>query len=135
MNELSHVEKQLRSWTPRQPSAALRAKIFDVAAASADEVEAASSPARVPAWQWLAPAMAVFVIAMMSWTDGAQSSFISTADQGTSSALNNPELAAYPSSAHSGHNTWPVTTFPWTRERHNLPAAAPVLVTNDSTIP
>jgi hypothetical protein len=78
--------------------------------------------------------MAVFVIAMMSWTDGARSSFISSSNH-ASSALNNPELAAYPSSAHSGHNTWPVTTFPWTNERRTLPAAAPVLVTNDSTTP
>jgi hypothetical protein len=85
----------------------------------------------VPAWQWLAPAMAVFVIAMMSWTDGARSSFISASDHGASSALNNPELAA---SVQSGHNAWPVTTFPWTNERHALPAAAPVLVTN-STAP
>ena len=131
MNDLSQVEKQLRSWTPRQPSAALRARIFD--AASQEMVQAPSSRATVPAWQWLAPAMAVFVIAMMSWTDGARSSFISSSDHGTASALNNPELAAYPSSAHSGHNTWPVTTFPWTNDRHTLPAAAPVLVTNSTT--
>src|SRR5687767_10879029 len=132
MNDLSQVEKQLRSWTPRQPSAALRARIFEPA--PAEEVEAPASRAHMPAWQWLAPAMAVFVIAMMSWTDGVRSSFISSGDHGASSALNNPELAAYPASAHSGHNTWPVTTFPWTNERHTLPTAAPVLVTN-STAP
>src|SRR5215216_4528465 len=109
MNDLSHVEKQLRSWTPRQPSAALRAKIFDVVPASTEHVTDTSQSrvSHVPAWQWLAPAMAVFVIAMMSWTDGTRSSFISSREQSVSSALNNPELA---SSAHSGHNAWPVTT-------------------------
>jgi hypothetical protein len=92
------------------------------------------SAARVPAWQWLAPAMAVFVIAMMSWTDGPRSSFISSSgDQEASSALDNPEMVAYHSGSHSGHNAWPVTTFPWTNDRHTLSAAAPVLVTNSTT--
>jgi hypothetical protein len=84
----------------------------------------------MPAWQWLAPAMAVFVVAMMSWTDGARSSFISSGDPTASSTLSNPELA---SRSHSEHNVWPVATFDWTNDRHALPAA-PVLVTN-STIP
>lgn len=89
----------------------------------------------MPAWQWLAPAMAVFVVAMMSWTDGARTSFIS-GDSGASSALSNPELAAYYSPTHSGgHNAWPRATFDWgTNDRQTLSAAAPVLVTN-STIP
>lgn len=78
--------------------------------------------------------MTVFVLAMMSWTEGARTSFISS-DSGASSALSNPELAAYYSPTHNGgHNAWPRATFDWTNDRQALSAVAPVLVTN-STIP
>lgn len=88
----------------------------------------------MPAWQWLAPSMAVFVVAMMSWTDGAHSSFISSPDNLNASAWRDPQLAAYSSAAQIENNVWPVATFNWTNDRQNLSTAAPVLVTN-STIP
>jgi hypothetical protein len=84
----------------------------------------------MPAWQWLAPSMAVFVVAMMSWTDGAHSSFISSSESLSAAAWRDPQLAA----SQVENNLWPVATFNWTNDRQNLSTAAPVLVTN-STIP
>lgn len=77
--------------------------------------------------------MAVFVVAMMSWTEGARTSFISS-DPNASSALGNPDLASYYSPTHSEHNVWPVATFDWTNHRHAL-SASPVLVTNSTGDP
>ena len=87
---------------------------------------------RMPAWQWLAPSMAVFVVAMMSWGEGPHSSFISSSESLSASAWRDPQLAA----SQVENNIWPVATFNWTNDRQNLSTAAPVLVTNsDSTIP
>ncbi|HMJ64213.1 MAG TPA: hypothetical protein VK615_02590 [Candidatus Binatia bacterium] len=77
--------------------------------------------------------MAVFVAAMMSWSDGV-SSFISSNPSGVSTALSSPEMAAYYSPIHLEHNSWPVATFAWTNDRESLPRAATLPVTN-STIP
>jgi sugar/nucleoside kinase (ribokinase family) len=132
MNELNQLETRLRSWTPRLPSAAIKARIF--ANEAGRDVPIALPPRNsMPAWQWLAPSMAVFVIAMMSWNDGAHPSFISSTESLGASAWRDPQLAAY-SSAQIENNVWPVATFHWTNERQNLSTAAPVLVTN-STIP
>jgi len=88
----------------------------------------------MPAWQWLAPSMAVFFLAMMTWTDGAHPSLISSTEIRAASAWRDPQSAAYSSSAQIQNNVWPVATFNWTNHRQNLSTAAPVLVTN-STIP
>ncbi len=81
----------------------------------------------VPAWQWLAPAMAVFVVAMMSWTDGARTSFVTSDPAVTASTLSSPEMAAYYAPTHTEHNSWPVATFDWTQDRPSLSTTAPVL--------
>ena len=129
MNDLSQLETRLRSWTPRRPSAALKARIFESGTAVIDDV-AEPIARRLPAWQWLAPSMAVFVVAMMSWGEGPHSSFISSSENLSTSAWRDPQLAA----SQVENNIWPVATFNWTNDRQNLSTAAPVLVTN-STIP
>jgi hypothetical protein len=78
--------------------------------------------------------MAVFVVAMMSWTEGAHRSFISSSGTLGEPTWRDPEMAAYSAGTHSEHNVWPVATFHWTNDRQTLSTAAPVLVTN-STIP
>jgi hypothetical protein len=127
---LSQLETRLRSWTPRRPSAALKARIFESGAAVIDDV-AEPVVGRMPAWQWLAPSMAVFVVAMMSWGEGPHSSFISSSESLSASAWRDPQLAA---SSQVENNIWPVATFNWTNDRQNLSTAAPVFVTN-SPIP
>jgi hypothetical protein len=78
--------------------------------------------------------MAVFVAAMMSWSNGVGTTFISSNPSGVSSALSSPEMAAYYSPIHLEHNAWPSVTFDWTNHRNTLPSATPLPVTN-STIP
>jgi len=84
-------------------------------------------PARVMpgVWQWLAPAMAVFVMALTLSTQngpGFTSLIVSPGNARISElALKNPNLAAYfPSSGHSSHNGWPVATFDWTNDNRPL---------------
>ena len=125
MNDLSQLETRLRSWTPRRPSAGLKTRIFESGAAVIDDV-AEPIVRRLPAWQWLAPSMAVFVVAMMSWGEGPHSSFISSSQSLSASAWRDPQLAA----SQVENNIWPVATFHWTNDRQNLSTAAPVFVTN-----
>jgi hypothetical protein len=125
MNDLSQLETRLRSWIPRRPSADLKARIFESGAAVIDDV-AEPVGGRMPAWQWLAPSMAVFVVAMMSWGEGPHSSFISSSESLSASAWRDPQLAA----SQVQNNLWPVATFNWTNDRQNLSTAAPALVTN-----
>lgn len=79
--------------------------------------------------------MAVFVVAMMSWTDGVRSSLIPGAEPAAVSALTDPALASYHSPAQVEHNVWPRATFDWTNDRRTLSTAAPVLVTNSTGDP
>ena len=74
--------------------------------------------------------MAVFVVAMMSWSEGPHSSFIHSSESLSASAWRDPQLAA----SQVENNIWPVATFNWTNDRQNLSTAAPVFVTN-SPIP
>jgi len=75
-------------------------------------------------WRWLAPAMAVFVMALtLSSQNGTTFTtlIISPAGRISELALKNPNLAAYfPSSGHSSHNGWPVATFDWTNKSRSL---------------
>jgi hypothetical protein len=140
MNELNQLETRLRSWIPRPPSAALKARIFGnevgrpAGAESLLAPEIAQPRNTMPAWHWLAPSMAVFVVAMMTWTDGRHPSFISSTESLSASAWRDPQLAAYSSAAQIENNVWPVATFNWTNHRQNLSTAASVPVTN-SAIP
>ena len=78
-------------------------------------------------WQWLAPAMALFVMALtLSSQNGPGFTTLIVAPSGRISelALKNPDLAAYfPSSGHSSHNGWPVATFDWTNKSRPLTSA------------
>jgi hypothetical protein len=82
--------------------------------------------ARPGLWQWLAPAMALFVMAVtLSSQNGPGFTTLIVAPGGGISelALQNPNLAAYfPSSGHSSHNGWPVATFDWTNKSRPLSA-------------
>lgn len=75
-------------------------------------------------WQWLAPAMAVFVMALtLSSQNGPSFTTLIVSPVGRISemALKNPDLAAYfPSSGHSSANGWPVATFDWTNKNQPL---------------
>jgi hypothetical protein len=67
MNEMNELEAQLRSWTPRRPSAKVSQALFgrDVAAAARPASKAAQDSSLTFSLHWLAPAMAA--LALM-WT-------------------------------------------------------------------
>src|SRR5687768_10839653 len=103
------AESRLRCWKPRPPSADLKARIFagpvgrDVPIAPRESTDTSRSV--IPAWQWLAPAMAVFMVAVMSWNDPETSGLIS------GGSLSPSDFAAY-SSKMIQHNVWPVASCP-----------------------
>jgi len=61
MNEMNPLERQMRSWQPRQPSTALKFRIFGVA-----------QSAHAARWFWgsLAPAMACLWLTLMTINHG-----------------------------------------------------------------
>ena len=118
---------------PRRPSAALKARIFSDEVGRDVPIAPPAAPRRhMPAWQWLAPSMAVFVVAMMSWTDNAHPSFITSSESLATSAWRDPQLAAYSSAGQIENNVWPTATFDWTNDRQSLSTAPPVPVTNST---
>ena len=133
------------SWTPRQPSPGLKARLFPQPAAEplagrAVDQTGTMAELTVPdvwalAWRWLTPAMALFIAAVVSlhlnprtWTQliaSPSTPLVAVV------ALNSPDLAAYYSARdHSGHNAWGVATFDWTNGGPSLTTAAPVFITN-----
>ena len=139
MKELNQLENRLRSWIPRSPSPNLRSRLFPLQGAELETAAAATerSPAK-PAdlrWQWLAPAMALFIVSMTFFSRHSTgfTPFIASpaASLVATVALNEPHLATYYAAAtHSEHNVWPITTFEWTNGSHTLSTAPPVLRTN-----
>src|SRR5947207_14677236 len=58
-NSMNRLENQLRSWTPRQPSATLERRLFDLIVPT--------RPAAVPAhaWHWLAPVLGCCLVLLV----------------------------------------------------------------------
>ena len=114
MNEL---ETQLRTWVPRHPSAALRAKIFS------SPTETSAQPGREayaepPSFRlsWLAPA-AVCVVAMCALFVQRNPAISASGDSGPMMAviMSNHSASAYlPAATLAGRNGLPADTFEWT---------------------
>ena len=107
----------MRSWKPRRPSQALRARIFAApAAAPAETVPDVETV--LPPWRWWAP-VTVLMFAALTLLTG-QFSVLNFESQGSehlvaTAALNQPNLVAYlPAAGHSEANAWPGTSFEWT---------------------
>ena len=105
MNELNLPERQLRSWLPRQPSAALRRKLF--------AVPKTVSP-QAARWYWgaLAPTMACALLTVLTFNqerDGLRPA------PGLSAAFSpeNGEVMAVADS-QTAQNHWASVTFDWT---------------------
>jgi hypothetical protein len=131
MHDWNLLDNPLKSWKLREPSARIRARLFPLPASAASEVSWLATR------HWLAPAMAVCLLALAvgqsgtaPWTGwrGTQSSnLLATV------ALNQPLLARYyaPSLQHD-RNTWPKASFEWTNGSHALTKAALSPDPNDS---
>ena len=123
MSNWNELENQLRSWTPRGPSAKAKARLFGAEAAVAD----ARLWAGHPTWHWLAPAMAMFMLGLFivgraPGGVGGAGVFaqFSLGDSGVE-----PERAS-----HYANNSVQVTTFDWTNGGASLTTPVPVSRTN-----
>lgn len=119
----------MRSWTPRRPSPRIRARLFPTGSAPEPEVSLVSL------WGWLAPAMAVWVLAALVLHKEARGLRVWPTDSATglvaAVTLHSPQLVAYVASKrHSDRNAWPGACFEWTNEAASRTTAPPSLRTN-----
>ena len=127
MNDWNQLESQLSSWRPRQPSPAIKKKLF----ASAPE----EAPGYVEAhlWRLLTPGFALFLALCMLNTRNTQNfTPLISAPTGlvASVALAHPQLASYCDGSFTEHNIWGTTTFEWTNRSRYPTTPPPVFNTN-----
>ncbi len=121
MNESKHWETQFRSWTPRRPSAGLKARVFGRAAAG--------ERPRHFSLGWLAPATAclllLFVTVSQRSDELARLASASNQMPIIAVTLSNVSLAAYlPGSFANDRNAVRPDTFEWTNHGHS-PSSIP----------
>jgi hypothetical protein len=135
MNDWNQLEKRLASWTPRLPSAALKARLFSQVTETA-----AAAPATGLAvehfWRFLAPGLALLLAVCMVNTRGTSSFtpiITSPADLVATALSANPQLASYcANAAYTEHNIWPNSRFEWTNrtQSRSLTTYLPLRMTN-----
>ena len=116
MNEWNHWETPVRSWTPRRPSAGVKARVFGRALA-------AERPRRF-SLGWLAPATVCLLLFFetVSQRSGELARLASASNQIPIIAvtLSNVSLAAYlPGSFANDRNAVRSDTFEWTNHGHS----------------
>ena len=121
MNELNPWETPFRSWTPRRPSAGLKARVFGRALA-------AERPRHV-SLGWLAPATVCLLLffVTVSQRSGELARLASASSQMPMIAvtLSNVSLAAYlPGSFANDRNAVRPDTFEWTNHGHSTSSMA-----------
>ena len=121
MKELNPWETPFRSWTPRRPSAGLKARVFGRAVA-------AERP-RHFSLGWLAPATVCLLLLFVTFSQrsGELARLASASDQLPIMAvtLSNVSLAAYlPGSFANDQNAVRPDTFEWTNHGHS-PSSMP----------
>ena len=121
MNELNHWERPFRSWTPRRPSAGLKARVFGRAVL----------PLRPRRFSlgWLAPATMCLLLffVTVSQRSGELARLAAASNQMPIIAvtLSNVSLAAYlPGSFANDQNAVRPNTFEWTNHGHS-PSSIP----------
>jgi len=119
---MNDLERQLRAWVPRRPSAKLKAQTFCAApAAVGDQVDhltpEASHLTAHHSLAWLAPATAalLFVAMLFNQRTGAGFSASDNSSPMVAVALSNQSAAAWlPGSFSRDVNSLPAETFKWT---------------------
>src|SRR2546422_11677704 len=113
MNETNPLEKLLRCWTPRRPSAKLKARLFAGA-------QPGPNPGRElpwqPSWRWFAPIAGVSLLTLVTLNDHSLNSAYLTRSQSNSVlasvALSNQTVASYVTSPDAfDRNPLPSATF------------------------
>ena len=115
MNEMNPLEAQLRSWTPRPPSARLERRLF------AGPVETRPMS---PSWvHWFAPAMACLLFATLA-VNNPRDPLLPGGSPMLAAIMSNQSYAAYlPGSFQRAQNRW--DTFEWTNQGHSGSSVAP----------
>ena len=121
MNELNHWETPFRSWTPRRPSAGLKARVFGRAVV-------AGRP-RHFSLGWLVPATVCLLLCfvIVSQRSGELARLAAASNQMPIIAvtLSNVSLAAYlPGSFANDRNAVRPDTFEWTNHGHSTSSIA-----------
>ena|SRR5438132_13151735 len=121
MNEWNPLERQLRSWRPRRPSARLKARVFGQSVAIDRQ--------RRLAFGWLAPATVCMLLLFITFSqrDGELTRLASASNQVPMMAvtLSNLSFAAYlPGSSVNDRNAVRPDTFEWTNHGHS-PSSIP----------
>lgn len=134
MNDWNQLENQLHSWIPRRPSGSLKARLF-AAPLTGTAIPAQALIPMPLTLRWLAPALAVLVLALVLWNPAPQAltQFISSPpiSMVATVSLSDAHLAAYcDASTHSGYNALSGATFEWTNGSLSLTTAVPVFNTN-----
>jgi hypothetical protein len=121
MNELNQWETRFRSWTPRRPSAGLKARVLGRGEAAASRQHFSLG--------WLGPATACLLLLFVTVTQrsGELARLTAASDQLPIMAvtLSNVSLAAYlPGSFANDQNAVRPDTFEWTNHGHS-PSSIP----------
>jgi hypothetical protein len=120
MNQMNDLERQLRSWALRPPSAKLKARIFERpswAANSGASTAAVTHPSTSFRLSWLAPAtMALLLICVLLNQRNIPSAFSDSLQSGpmVAVALSNQNAAAWlPGSFAHEQNSIPAEPIKW----------------------
>ncbi len=117
MSEINWLEKQLESWTPREPSQSLKARVF-VTKRQAEVVRVESESYRVPMVAWLTPAACLFCVCL--FLKGYHTPMLDGVDYAggsNSMASLQSNLVRYtpPQRDFERQNVWSEVTFEWTK--------------------
>jgi len=133
MNETNHLERQLRSWIPRAPSAKLKARLFAGQAVLENE-----NPWQF-SWRHFAPVTGILLLVMVTLSSRNADSIYFAGSPSESllgaMALNNQTAASYFTSADScDRNVLPRETFESTNASHSPSGAGSFLLFKTNTL-
>lgn len=124
MNQMEHLETQLRAWQPRRPSAKCKTALF-----GKKTEDTARSLAML--WNWSLPIAAsmVVLLATLGQRGGDLARVASLGEQGAmiATVLSNQSLSAFwPGNPQNDQNTLR-NTFEWTNASRYTPSIAPLI--------
>src|SRR5258706_11431396 len=127
MNETNHLERQLRSWIPRAPSAKLRARLF-----GGQAVPESQNPWQF-SWRHFAPVTGILFLVMVTLSSRNVDSIYFAGSPSESllaaMALNSQTAASYFTSVDScDRNPLPRETFESTNASHSPSGAGSFLL-------
>jgi hypothetical protein len=126
LNELNELETQLRSWSPRRPSARIERQLF--------AREAGGTPmAGRFSFQWLAPATALLMVLCMLFSERSNPSLASSGSGQwmVATIMSNQSAAPYlPGSFTRDANILSANSFEWTNGSRSPSSLGPSKGTN-----